>query len=167
MCNRIKDDVRWYRDNSKNPWDIFRKSIHTRLVEDKADIKLFLNAWKAGMLGKSSDEKADGTTNKKIKWKKYYKKAEKKGIKKTSKNQMGMLDNVYNKKYKKLVDHNIRWKPTYTEKSVEGKDFACFKSAKRKIYRLWWFFSLLTVCIMTISDGLRKSEMQFIIKSEK
>ena len=56
------------------------------------------------MLGKSSDEKADGTTNKKIKWKKYYKKAEKKGIKKTSKNQMGMLDNVYNKKYKKLVD---------------------------------------------------------------
>ena len=36
MCNRIKDDVRWYRDNSKNPWDIFRKSIHTRLVEDKA-----------------------------------------------------------------------------------------------------------------------------------
>ena len=43
MCNRIKDDVRWYRDNSKNPWDIFRKSIHTRLVEDKADIKLFFN----------------------------------------------------------------------------------------------------------------------------
>ena len=125
MCNRIKDDVRWYRDNSKNPWDIFRKSIHTRLVEDKADIKLFLNAWKAGMLGKSSDEKADGTTNKKIKWKKYYKKAEKKGIKKTSKNQMGMLDNVYNKKYKKLVDQNIRWKPTYTENSVEGKDLAC------------------------------------------
>ena len=125
MCNRIKDDVRWYRDNSKNPWDIFRKSIHTRLVEDKADIKLFLNAWKAGMLGKSSDEKADGTTNKKLKWKKYYKKAEKKGIKKTSKNQMGMLDNVYNKKYKKLVDQNIRWKPTYTENSVEGKDLAC------------------------------------------
>ena len=52
MCNRIKDDVRWYRDNSKNPWDIFRKSIHTRLVEDKADIKLFFNAWKSGMLGK-------------------------------------------------------------------------------------------------------------------
>ena len=27
MCNRIKDDVRWYRYNSKNPWDIFRNSI--------------------------------------------------------------------------------------------------------------------------------------------
>lgn len=38
---------------------------------------------------------------------------------------MGMLDNVYNKKYKKLVGQNIRWKPTYTEKSVEGKDLAC------------------------------------------
>ena len=100
--------------------------------------------------------------------KKYYKKAEKKGIKKTSKNQMGMLDNVYNKKYKKLVDQNIRWKPTYTENSVEGKDLACLlQICKEENLQVMVVFSLLTVCIMTISDGLRKSEMQFIIKSEK
>ncbi|MFR6562073.1 MAG: D-alanyl-lipoteichoic acid biosynthesis protein DltD [Eubacterium ventriosum] len=121
------------------------------------------------MLGKSSDEKADGTTNKKIKWKKYYKKAEKKGIKKTSKNQMGMLDNVYNKKYKKLVDQNIRWKPTYTEKSVGRKGFGLPASnlQRGKSTGYGGSSAFLTVCIMTISDGLRKSEMQFIIKSEK
>lgn len=123
MCNRIKDDVRWYKDNSRNLWDIFRKNIHTRLVEDKSDIKLYLNAWKAGMTEK--DSKLINGKHKKINWKKYYKKAEKKGIRKTANNQMGMLDKVYDKKYKKLVDNNIRWKPTYTANSVEGKDLEC------------------------------------------
>lgn len=114
-------------------------------------------------------EKADGITNKKIKWKKYYKKAEKKGIKKTSKNQMGMLDNVYNKKYKKLVDQNIRWKPTYTEKSVEGKDLACLLQICKEE-------NLQVMVVLQPFNGLyndyirwplRKSRMQFIIKSEK
>lgn len=55
---------------------------------------------------------------------KYYKKAEKKGIKKTSKTKLVCLI-MFIIKIQKLVDQNIRWKPTYTENSVEGKDLAC------------------------------------------
>ena len=67
MCNRIKDDVRWYRDNSKNPWDIFRKSIQAQGWWKTKRTLLSFNAWKSGMLGKRGRKSRRVLQTKKIK----------------------------------------------------------------------------------------------------
>ncbi|MFQ9514252.1 MAG: D-alanyl-lipoteichoic acid biosynthesis protein DltD [Eubacterium sp.] len=123
LWDRIQEDVKWYTGQKLNTWDSLRKDIHSYLTDEKSQMKLYFNAMRAGVLSDKNQKKE----NKEIKWNKFYKKAEKKGIKKTGRNKLGMLDKVYDTRYKKRVEENSFAEPSYyTPESIECEDLECF-----------------------------------------
>ncbi|MFQ9114304.1 D-alanyl-lipoteichoic acid biosynthesis protein DltD [uncultured Eubacterium sp.] len=127
MWSRIQDDVKWYMDNDGNTFDKVRKNIHSYLVNDKAETKLFMASILRGRL----KDKKPGK-EKQIQWDKLYKKADLKGKKMAPKNKYGMFDDVYKRKLKYKVDHNMIRKLNYTTKSIEFKDLQCFLDVCRE-----------------------------------
>lgn len=121
MWNRVQDDVKWYLKNEGNLFDKMRKGIHSFLAKDKAETKLFLASVSKGFYQCKDDEE-----KKEIDWKKLYKKADKKGRKKTGNNKYGMLDKVYNRRYKKRIENNDICDLKYSPESIEFQDLQCF-----------------------------------------
>ncbi len=124
MWKNIKQDIEWYRDNNGNIIDTVRKNVHSALANYKADTKLYIASIVKGYKNDTNESGNDEITN--SKWDKLYKKAIKRGEKKSGHNRFGMNDRVYNKRYKEKVKKNVFKDLQYTPDSMEFDDLKCF-----------------------------------------
>ncbi len=122
MWKKVQNDIKWYLEDKANPWEQIQKRVHLGLTEYKSDMKLFLNAKHSGVF----DEELPAKKTSKINWKKLYKKASEKGKAKTGHNKYGMVDKVYQKKYKQRIKEGDIYFPKLSIDSVEFDDLKCF-----------------------------------------
>ena len=95
----VRPLVKWYRDNNGNVIDTVRKNVHSALANYKADTKLYIASVVKGYSNDTNEGGKDRITH----WNKLYKKAVKRGEKKSGHNRFGMSDRIYNKNYKEKV----------------------------------------------------------------
>ena len=86
-------------DNNGNVIDTVRKNVHSALANYKADTKLYIASVVKGYKNDTNEGGKDQITH----WNKLYKKAVKRGEKKSGHNRFGMSDRIYNKNYKEKV----------------------------------------------------------------
>lgn len=122
MWKNIRQDIKWYRDNNGNVIDTVRKNVHSALANYKADTKLYIASLVKGYSNDTNEGGKDRITH----WNKLYKKAVKRGEKKSGHNRFGMSDRIYNKNYKEKVKKKAFKDLQYTSDSMEFDDLKCF-----------------------------------------
>lgn len=109
-------------DGDSNGIDQIRKGIHSYLVNDKSEMKLFLTSFVKGKLRDDSH----GKKKKDIDWNGLYKEAEKQGKHLVGNNKYGMYKRIYKRRLKSKVEgHRIK-NLDYRLDSIEFKDLQCF-----------------------------------------
>lgn len=122
MWDRVQNDVKWYMDGDSNGIDQIRKGIHSYLVNDKSEMKLFLTSFVKGKLRDDSH----GKKKKDIDWNGLYKEAGKQGKHLVGNNKYGMYKRIYKRRLKSKVEgHRIK-NLDYRLDSIEFKDLQCF-----------------------------------------